>query len=219
MRERPILFSAPMVRSIISGAKSQTRRLVKPQPPFETGEVFTGMYHPTVIDKRGEEQPGKEIFGAWNLDGDWATSCPYGQPGGNLWVRETWMADPPRDGTWPSIAFDGCKPRDHSLIPEQYRTPAHCLYRADGHDFHGWTPAIHMFRWASRITLEVTSVRVERLQDISEADAQAEGCADVDYSAGRTYRHAYRDLWESINGEGAWSLNPWVWVVEFRKLG
>jgi hypothetical protein len=138
------------------------------------------------------------------------------------------MADPPIDDTWPSTSFNGCKPPDHSLIPDRYQKAAHCLYRADGHDLYGWTPAIHMFRWASRITLEVTGVRVERLQDINEADARAEGAPCADTVTGRevlfpvasnagSYRLGFHVLWDSINGADSWDANPWVWVIEFNE--
>lgn len=127
MKERPILFSKPMVLAILSGTKTQTRRVVKPS-------------HLAQIDL----SRGGSIA-------NWSKPMPYGRPGDQLWVRETWMPDPPRDGTWPHVAFDGCGPRDMSLIPGDYRKAKHCLYRADGHEgLHGWTPAIHMFRWASR---------------------------------------------------------------------
>ena len=172
MTERPILFSAPMVRAILAGTKTQTRRVVKLKPDYM--ETFLRL-------------PNK------------VACCPYGQPGGRLWVRET---------------FEDCESALHSCV----------LYRADGGTpGTKWTPSIHMPRWASRITLEITGMRVERLQDISEADAMAEG---VHYSllekiqAGqdRWARHAYKKLWESIHGPGSWDLNPWVWVVEFKGV-
>lgn len=224
--ERPILFSAPMVRAILAGTKTQTRRVVKGAPD-DWAPVRPEVFSPTVVDRHGDEQPGPDAYGAGNEDGsDWVR-CPYGQPGDRLWVRETWMADPPVTGDWPSTAFHGCKPRDHSLIPDCYRKPEHCLYRADGHeDLHGWTPGIHMFRWASRITLEVTGTRVERLQDISKADAVAEGivetCGGYGLPDGSHFhaadpRESYWSLWGAINGCGGVEANPWVWVVEFRR--
>lgn len=206
MAERGILFSAPMVRALLAGTKTQTRRPMSNRLVRVDGGVpFTN--------------PPAWAHGA---PGSMVLPCPYGIRGDRLWVRETWMPDPPRDGTWPHVAFDGCKPRDMSLIPERYRTPAHCLYRADGRDsLTGWTPAIHMFRWASRITLEVTAVRVERLQDISEDDLAAEGIqelidAGVDHDG--TPRDTYRALWETLNGPGSWAANPWVWAVSFKRV-
>ena len=146
-KERPIIFSGPMIRAILEGRKTQTRRIVKPN----------------CLSKLS----------------------PYGRTGDRLWVRETWGHNPEGPGY---------------------------VYRSDGDfdmKFHGdrWRPSIHMPRWASRITLEVTGVRVERLQDINEEDALAEGV-----------EHAFRSLWESINGPGSWDANPWVWVVEFRRV-
>jgi len=147
------------------------------------------------------------------------------------------MPDPPRNGEWDDLSFCECKPYNWSLLPEKYKTPEHCLYRStwDGDKLVGWIPSIHMFRWASRITLEVVSVRVERLQEISEEDAKAEGVGhgfqlnggwpDYQHIKGGvceltqdTARMSFATLWDSINGKKhPWESNPWVWVVEFRK--
>ena len=178
MAERPILFSGPMVRALLTGTKTQTRRVAK---------EFAGRDDLDAILRRFPEQSG----------------CPYGQPGDRLWVREAhwWFKDEhdPVTGYFPP-----------KLTIEDVE------YRADGDDGRKvWRPSIHMPRWASRITLEITGVRVERLQDISEADAVAEGvytdpaCPAYD---------GYRTLWDQINGSGSWDLNPWVWVVEFRQV-
>lgn len=184
MGERPILFSAPMVRAILDGRKSQTRRVVKHQP--NGSEIVVGRFHPTVI-RRGEEEPGAEIFGAYSLDGEWGLKCPYGEPGDKLWVREAhslrhgWTVDQPGNAAW---------------------------YWADGNPEHGdWTkprPSIHMPRWACRIVLEVTEVRVQRLQDINEADCIAEGCEHPGVPIEPTFMPAlYRRVWETINGPGS----------------
>jgi len=223
MKERPILFNAPMVRSVLSGVKRLTRRVMKPQPPIESCSIFSGRYHPTIIDRHGDEQPGRETYGAYTEDGEWAVRCPYGQPGDQLWVRETFGDH-------------------HRQMLRVYDT----MYRADA-DQYGligldeiddcllyvedirWKPSIHMPRTASRITLEITGVRVERLQDISEADAKAEGVGQVGIETGAvlsssapveivSYCAAYCDLWEQINGAGSWDANPWVWVIEFRRV-
>ncbi len=212
VKERPIIFSAPMVRAILAGAKSQTRRVVK-GAPAEWAPVQPQVYSPTVIDRHGYEQPGPTAYGAGNADGECWIRCPYGQPGDRLWVREAW-GEP-----W------------HHAQPR-------CFYRAsdDGWmgshpDFDGWRPSIHMCRWASRITLEITSARVERLQAISEADAAAEGVTPkwepgfsgrlMEALGGFSFRpaaSAYADLWESLHGPGSWDANPWVWVVEFKRI-
>ena len=196
MKERPILFSAPMVRAILAGTKTQTRRAVK----------STGMY---AIDAsiHGEEVARRELAAL-------ATRCPYGQAGDQLWVREAFSGPHCMD------ASDGCK----AVPPSKWGDCSRIWYWADGNPTEGdWTrprPSIHMPRWASRILLEITAVRVERLQDISETDAEAEGIqeivdAGVDHDG--TPRDAYRALWEQINGADSWSANPWVWVVEFKR--
>ena len=205
MTEKPILFSAPMVRAIMAGTKTQTRRLVKPQPSAELLSDYA-----EIRATRGSDRTDAQMLSD-------CLPCPYGTPGTRLWVRETWMPDAPRNGEWNDTAFYGCGMSPLSDIPECYRKPWHCLYRAtwDGCELVGWKPSIHMPRWASRITLEVTGVRVERLQDISTRDCWAEGIPsspDVDPV------HEYQELWESINGHGSWQANPWVWVVEFRRV-
>ncbi len=196
MKDRPILFSAPMVRAILAGTKTQTRRAVK----------STGMY---AIDAsiHGEEKARRELAAL-------ATRCPYGQAGDQLWVREAFSGPHCMD------ASDGCK----AVPPSKWGDCSRIWYWADGNPTEGdWTrprPSIHMPRWASRILLEITAVRVERLQDISETDAEAEGIqeivdAGVDHDG--TPRDAYRALWEQINGADSWSANPRVWVVEFNR--
>lgn len=178
MKDRPILFSAPMVRAILEGRKTQTRRIMKPQP-------VTG--------------PG----GSQIIDGKSVRFCL----GDRLWVRETW-----------------CKTRNRYL----YR--ASCCDdkpSANTDDWDApiddrWKPSIHMPRAASRITLEVTGLRVERVQDITEADAVAEGVTETFDSAGGCHERTtaaenFRALWEQINGVQSWAESPWVWVVEFRR--
>lgn len=219
-RERPILFSAPMVRAILDGRKTQTRRVVKPQPRF---------------DRLGLTAAGwaRDECGRWcfpNAAPELRVHCPYGAPGDRLWVRETWAAF-----TTPSYECNESDEVDCS--PAEMRREwlwldrSNIVYSADeGNAPERWRPSIHMPRWASRITLEVTAVRVERLHAISEADAKAEGCeSDIDIAGRlphgaqlptrlRNSRDEFRDLWDSINGERApWSANPWVWVVEFER--
>ena len=197
-RERPILFSAPMVRAILAGTKTQTRRVLKAEPPPGAERVIRPFRDERLqwaaTDPHDMEQ-GQLVLGE-------APRCPYGQPGDRLWVRETWA-------------------RNEDQLSET-RMDTSLVYRADGEtraQDNGtdlpWRPSIHMPRAASRITLEITGVRVERLQEISTADCWAEGIAsspDVDPV------HEYAELWESINGRGSWDANPWVWVLEFRKL-
>lgn len=196
MKERPILFSGPMVRAILDGRKTQTRRIVKPQPtgcePYRCER-----YCPAIVRPDGELDAGPEVFGCYSDDGEWGVRCPYGGPGDRLWVRERWAA---------VKGFDWYRPRD---IPRN----ATITYAGHGdtacaNGIGKWRPSIHMPRWASRITLDVEAVRVERLQDITDEDAAAEGVE---------YRTVFAELWESINGRGSWDLNPWVWVVEFNR--
>ncbi|GAA5231797.1 hypothetical protein FOZ76_14645 [Verticiella sediminum] len=195
-RERGILFSASMVRALLAGTKTQTRRALRHQVCDPGIFRMAGPGHCEIVNEHGVSIPG--------------FACPYGQPGDRLWVREA-----------------------HALDGERV------FYRAGHVEALGsgprvdvrWRPSIHMPRWASRITLEVTGVRVERLQSIGEADALAEGIqrpeairdVDVWEGAERALFNGlnqpvaqYRRLWDSINGAGAWDANPWVWVVEFR---
>lgn len=264
MTERPIIFSAPMVRAILAGTKTQTRRVVK-GAPHDWAPVQPQVYSPTVIDRRGNEQPGPAAYGAGNADGECWIRCPYGQPGTTLWVREAWADEHPlaiQDGRYSQPGRAGIP----GPPPVSFRT----IYRADGEPLQVWRngdqsypywtrsgpaseidadfptvcsnyqrggkaiywgPSIQMPRWASRITLEITSVRVERLQDISEADAAAEGvtakwepgCSGrlMEALGGFSFRpaaSAYADLWESLHGPGSWDANPWVWVVEFKRI-
>lgn len=229
MKERPILFSAPMVRALLAGTKTQTRRVVKPMRGW--GERFP-------ICKPEGMAAGHEV---WWWDGEFervgvSQSCPYGVPGDRLWVREAW-------------SFIG----QQGIFDLNQAMPGNCkpIYRADGGESDRWWPSIHMPRWASRLTLQITDVRVERLNDISEADAMAEGVYRVDPDAADieagctpddfvfmapgvrqgwgmnrierardqwwpTAAGAYRLVWDHINGPGSWAANPWVWAVSFE---
>lgn len=208
MKERQILFSAPMVRALLAGTKTQTRRVVK--PPRRWASEYPVIDAIACAASRA----------AWWWDGVHShvgvmQRCPYGQPGDRLWVRETWqMVDPievPEDRRGSRAPFTGCQ--------GARSIPWVAAYKADGdlsHPKHGpivWQPSIHMPRWASRITLEITGVRVERLQEIAETDCFAEGIAPTN-----TPRGDYALLWEQINGPGSWIANPWVWVVEFKRV-
>ena len=195
IRSRPILFSAPMVRAILAGTKTQTRRIAKPVRHPDWGNL----YSPGALVR--EHEPMHVIYRA----------CPYGQPGDRLWVRET-FAHIYRDNTRPD------ERRDDDVA---YKADHQGL---DEYAYGSWKPSIHMPSWASRITLEITGVLVERLQDISAKDAIAEGVrVHEDHHgkpSGSIYSpvQAYCDLWESINGHGSWDANPWVWVLEFKRV-
>ncbi|HIE4749367.1 TPA: hypothetical protein ACXNE8_002696 [Pseudomonas aeruginosa] len=243
MKERPILFTGPMVRAIIEGRKTVTRRVMKYQP-HEDASVTVGNYNVTVVDRHGEQQPGPEAFGAWWSDGERGCICPHGQPGDQLWVRETWT-DVNMCGA-PALAYRADEDirdlmeepgflDDRGAFnyddPRVKPYPFACWYAEL--DQARWRPSIHMPRWASRILLEVTAVRVERLQDISEEQAEAEGtqgcvpyCQSPYDSDGApacdcmnlTYKESFQALWSSINGAASWDANPWVWVVEFKRV-
>lgn len=211
MTDRPILFSAPMVRALLADTKTQTRRAVK---PADWNFAHTPEFNIDAATRRHEwlaRKAGEPSTFRW-------LPCPYGQRGDRLWVREShWFFQDKHDpvtGYTPPV-----------LTTEDVE------YRADGESTrHGWRPSIHMPRWASRITLNVTGVRVERLQAISEEDARAEGitdggclnCGNSELSCGclnprPDARDSFVDLWKSINGEESWNANPWVWVVEFER--
>jgi len=225
MKQRPILFSGPMVRAILEGQKTVTRRAVKPQ--FMSAPV-------DVVDGVPSWDRPAQYAGEVTMNTQHGKPCPYGKPGDRLWVRETWLEDPEDDGTWAYTQYMGCKGSPLSDIPKRFQKPDHCIFRAD---WNGpemlWRPSIHMPRWASRILLEVIDVRVERLQDISEDQCIAEGiegcvpgCQSPYDGDGApecdcmnlSYEESFQALWTSINGAKSWSANPWVWVVEFKRL-
>lgn len=239
MTDRPIIFSGPMVRAILEGRKTQTRRVVR--APTED------LNHPAVHHwQMDQEHRAVAVAHSEKVADQYITTfphyrilCPYGVPGDRLWVRETGWQRPersPRDiregaDTWPPYEYDAAQV---------------CTLSPDDMKNWGWKrrPAIHMPRWASRIKLEVTGVRIERLQEISHEDAEAEGFARLSKD-GQTWKYgipdrdgepgndddgwhwqlwdidariAYKRLWDSINAKRApWSSNPWVWVIEFRR--
>lgn len=214
-KETGILMQGAMVRALLSGAKTQTRRLVKPQP----GKGVVGV-------TRARDPDPDAAAEWWWLDGADAGSasmamdpftCRYGGPGDRLWVRETFAKIPGQTRPWIETDYratytHGDRMGDHLGLKKL------------------WTPAIHMPRAACRILLELTDVRVERLQDITEADAAAEGIKPYPNHPGRWISEhrpglnfpsaiaAYRDLWESINGADSWAANPWVWVLSFKRV-
>ncbi|MGJ5858285.1 hypothetical protein [Serratia sp. G204Y] len=219
MKERPVIFNGEMVRAILDGRKTQTRRTLnwKRQPYTEMAERDDGSLWPWAEDgERG---------------GDIWFSCPFGEVGDRLWVRETFAGHYLDDDQIQDIKDGRDKAEDLCEYRADYSDDADCV--------DGWTPSIHMPRWASRITLEITAVRVERLNDISEEDARAEGVRAIENNFGNGpaycdyllpnlndtaewYNRAsdsFKSLWKSIYGVENWRANPWVWVIEFRRVG
>jgi hypothetical protein len=209
VKERPIVCSALEVRAFLDGTKSQVRRVVKPQPVKEwSSPIACCRYYPTVIDRKGDEGPGDAVYGF--ADEDEGRVSPFGKPGDRLWVRET-FSDPFR-------------------LDVKCKNFTGFFKATDPGRKVKWESPLSMPRWASRITLEVTGVRVERLQDISEEDAKAEGARrsvwgphDRWYGAkprlgfAADYRHGFFNLWESIYGTELFDLNPYVWVGTLKR--
>ncbi|WP_039027481.1 hypothetical protein [Pseudomonas aeruginosa] len=209
MKERPILFSGPMVRAILEGRKTVTRRVVNPQPDF-----LGSMVDPNT--------PFKTLDAGLHA----RITCPHGQPGDRLWVREAWAADAQVDAIAPHDLSQG-EPIWYPADLSVRQTGCSMISKGRGR------PSIHMPRWASRILLEITAVRVERLQDISEEQAEAEGVERPEnitnvevwdgterelFNAMNQPRARFRRLWSDINGSESWDANPWVWVVEFKQV-
>jgi hypothetical protein len=203
MKERPIIFSAPMVRAILEGRKTQTRRVIKPQPKIdETGNFcWNGWNYGQNFDGPLIQAIASPIPCARTK----RVLCPYGKPGDRLWVRETHeVYYVTRSENTSSAGVKYKADGEKRLCPIGLET----FKKLNSTESRGWSPSIHMPRWASRIDLEITGVRVERLKDISDADCKEEGALGrVEYSL----------LWESINGKDSWDKNPWVWVIEFKR--
>lgn len=210
IKERPILFSAPMVRAILDGRKTQTRRAWKLSRGMQWYDELGGEDKGWFCDAGG--------LGWWHVE---EMVCPYGTPGERLWVRETFRE------TWDMSDRAVMEYRAGGTRLIEGKSVIHGEHRPTS-ILPKWRPSIFMPRWASRITLEITDVRVERLQEISEEDAQAEG-VEMGYhfhgfAAERHpptpvgFRPMFRRLWGEINGEGSWEANPWVWAITFKKL-
>lgn len=221
MTERPVLFNAAMVRAILAGRKTQTRRPVAGSPVFVT-QLIGRDNKPT---HEYGLHPESEYVISKNI------SCPLGRPGDRLWVRETFVSGIGLAEIDDAKTFHEtcCAPAGAPLAPRW-------LYRADGHSIPGtvhWRPSVHMPRWASRIALEVTDVRVQRVQEITAEEAVAEGVrchicdgpvdgtSENDCACFHTARNAvpsFEFLWRSIYGAESWTANAWVWAVTFRRL-
>lgn len=226
MKERGVIFNSEMVRAILDGRKTQTRRIVK-------SVSTTHDFHGWIMSSTCAKDEGKAVWAIGDsplLKDPIRLNCPLGKIGDRLWVRETWQG--------PLVDYENANKLYKD--PEPFQTTKNCVYKADGGTHpeyfdaddnlrYGWKSSAQMPHWASRILLEITGVRVERLQDISEDDAVAEGVAPLHggywkhYQPGWTQhqlsaRGSFVTLWNSINGVDAWYKNPWVWVIEFRRV-
>ena len=208
MKVRPILFNGEMVRAILDGRKTQTRRVIKKQEFMSNGGVYGVFADDSRVSFHGRDISSFEAIGLWKDElekHDRVARCPYGAAGDHLWVRETWQR-----------CFECGGINYRATANENGRVCQHC------DNFLGkWKPSIHMFRDDSRILLEVTAVRVERVQSITDADARAEGVgAWHDTTNGTVYKPEFAMLWDSINAKRgySWGSNPFVWVVEFKMV-
>ena len=236
MKEKPILLNADMVRAVLDGRKTQTRRIMRVQPSTDFHPMnmaletdFTARwYTPGVVDKDGYLQPGKnQVFGVAGEHEGYI--CPFGAVGDRLWVREAFATLEPG-------SYEPATPREG--YAQVVRYAASDRLANSNRDVRGfnWRPSIHMPRWASRITLEITGIRVERLNSISEEDSASEGVGSAVWFAAKgvpeekwtslgehgAYRashiNSFASLWESIYGADSWQANPWVWVIEFKRV-
>jgi hypothetical protein len=226
MKERPILFSTEMVQAILEGRKSQTRRIMNPQPSlFDRLWMWTKKKMVYALPNQGELETS--CLGIWQV-------CPYGKSGDRLWVRETWGLGAIEDTSWDHAAYIAYKADGKIDLPIDYKKCKRISLtsRPDLKTYiNHWRPSIHIPHWASRITLEVVNVRVERVRDITEDDALAEGCEPVMRDSGGVtpwgaeieipcYHEGYAELWDKINAKRGygWDANPYVWVIEFKVL-
>ncbi|HHZ8310983.1 hypothetical protein [Klebsiella michiganensis] len=240
MKERGMIFNAEMVRALLDGRKTQTRRIMKPQPEPcpRGGHWWPSNVFKTMLHVEEEMQNGK---GGWGgLVGD---ACPFGDVGDRIWVRETWGAvshELDEDGRIQAWTPDRPATVIHEMPFGNGYYSGHAIYAADGDFTWGdddgyedgrscWKPSIHMPRAASRILLEITDVRVERLKSIHDVDAMREGiqnlttCSHADFGIPGVVNaqhpvRAFQLLWESIYGEGSWKANGWVWVISFKRV-
>lgn len=203
-----MIFNAEMVRALLSGRKTQTRRIIKPQPEATLSGSLSGKWLSRPLN--GLLLPKIE---------DIAIHCPFGVVGDHIWVRETFQGP----------LFDYDLMDSYCKDPTPFEKPEFCVYKADGvpaPEFYDaddelhccWRPSIHMPRWACRILLEITNVRVERLKSISDGDAIREGCSTADMMSGDCVADVFARLWASIYGSDSWNANPWVWVIEFKRV-
>jgi hypothetical protein len=238
VKERPVIFSGPMVKAILEGRKTQTRRICK--PACDMGGELAGSVHPAKESGWIAWWPGNDpgLADFTKLAYQDGFQCPYGKPGERLWVRESaYISQPnfglPEDATHKD--YDG-QPRVVSYTVDMGFDAKRCAQ-----DYGvKCSPSIHMPRWASRITLEITSVKVERLQEISDEDCKAEGIehnwlgsdpcppeyadewerygSDLEAEPCYSPKESFQTLWETIHGPDSWATNPWLWCISFRRI-
>ncbi|BEL74396.1 ASCH domain-containing protein [Serratia marcescens] len=225
MKERPVIFNSEMVRAILDGRKTQTRRVIANVSP----DNCIPLHKPTKT---------KDGIYTHVMDAPGHGLCPFGQVGDRLWVRETFAVLGNEDGCpidWDGNLIKGDEKHAARIYKAScWQEPGNYgLWSIPDRDtqYEGaWRPSIHMPRWASRMTLEITAVRVERLNSIGDVEAMREGiqnlttCSHADFGIPGVVNaqhpvRAFQLLWESIYGEESWSANPWVWVIEFRRVG
>jgi len=201
MKDRPILMSAPMVIATLDGRKTMTRRPCKPQPHVD--KQMSGGFALNILKRNYTMDM---VSGSISVNAPHISECcPYGQVGDRLWLREKWRVN--------NLADD--------LPPRELMVTHRIWYEADApHQPHfgRLRHARHMPRWASRITLEIIGIRVERLNDISRGDAMEEGCPFPNIAQGDNPCRWFAKLWESIYGAGSWDINPWAWVIEYKRV-
>lgn len=231
MKERPILFSAPMVQAILAGHKTQTRRILKDQPPHNGNIIGPIEFSPVVI-KKGEETAGDVVFGVYDEYGEWGTKFPFGKQSDKLWVKENFKIRPLCSGCYETECdcghFDVTYMADNKTVgfPEWESDKPFPKRR-------GVIPSIHMNRNISRLNLLIKNIRIEQLGYISDDDCYLEGMQKATKDGvlhkygrdpipwqdwGRTPQLGFRAAWESINGVGSWDLNPWCWVIDFEVM-
>lgn len=222
MKERGMIFNGEMVRAILDGRKTQTRRVMKVQPkPSKSrpGDFWFSSKKLESMVHVSDLAPGNSPIADYHLFIQ-EHCCPFGAVGDRIWVREAWQA------IYDSVdEFGHVEERTYApSIPKENDNYWHIVYAEyfgnESREDRGfpWRPAIHMPRWASRILLEITDVRVERLKSISDGDAIREGCSTADMKSGDCVADVFARLWASIYGSDSWNANPWVWVIEFKRV-
>lgn len=222
MKERGMIFNGEMVRAILDGRKTQTRRIMKIQPEH------SGLGLRRVIDSKNGSDDGKYFWSLSDACGlkirSKSFTCPFGSVGDRIWVREAFRVHS-RATDVATLVYKASE--RNSWTEQTHRVPVSVCNKPATTE--KWTPSLHMPRWASRILLEITDVRVERLREISQADAEAEGVGKLkkgfwkNYQPGwtefqLTARGSFATLWKSIYGDESWYADPWVWVIEFKRV-